>query len=304
MTTHIEWELYRSFLGVLREGSLSGAARSLGVAQPTVGRHVAALEAALGLALFTRSPSGLLPTEAAEALRPAAEAMAHSAAAFERAAASLGDAAGGTQVRGVVRITVSEVFGIEVMPAVLADLRERHPGLVIELALSDRVHDLLQREADIAVRMAPPRQEQLVARRVGTAELGLHAHPDYLARHGTPHSLEALAGHTLIGYDQLTPFLRDAAGRTGIPDRSRFALRTDSNAAQLALMRAGAGIGVCQTQLAARGPALVRVLPQAFSIPLDTWIAMHGDLRDSARCRVTFDALAEGLAAYLDSAAG
>jgi len=299
MTSHIEWELYRSFLGVLREGSLSGAARSLGVAQPTVGRHVAALEAALGLALFTRSPTGLLPTEAAQALRAPAEAMESSASAFERAAASLGEGGASAQVRGVVRISVSEVIGIEVMPAILAGLRERHPGLVIELALSDRVQDLLNREADIAVRMTPPRQEQLVARRVGCAEVGLHAHPGYLEKHGTPATLDDLAGHALIGYDQVTPFVRDAAARTGMPDRGRFTLRTDSNAAQLALIRAGAGIGGCQVRLAERAPRLVRVLPDAFSMRLDTWIAMHGDLRDSARCRVTFDALADGLAGYL-----
>jgi DNA-binding transcriptional LysR family regulator len=302
MTSHIEWELYRSFLGVLREGSLSGAARSLCVAQPTVGRHVAALETALGLALFTRSPMGLLPTEAAKALRAPAEAMESSAAAFERAAAGLGHGAGNERVRGVVRVTVSEVIGIEVMPAILARLSARHPDLAVELVLSDRVQDLLQREADIAVRMTAPRQEQLVARRVGAAVLGLYAHPDYLARHGIPATFADLDGHALIGYDQAPQFVRDAVSRTGLPARSRFGLRTDSNCAQLALIRAGAGIGVCQSRLAERAPALVRVLPEAFGLRLDTWIAMHGDLRDSAPCRVSFDALAEGLAAYLGEA--
>jgi len=293
MSGAIEWELYRSLLGVLREGSLSGAARALGIAQPTVGRHVAALEAALGLALFTRSQTGLIPTEAALALRGHAQAMESTAAALERVAASYGDG-----VRGVVRVTASEVIGIEVLPAVVASLRERHPDLKVELVLSNSVQDLLQREADVAVRMTAPRQDQLVARRVGAIELGLHAGAAYLQRHGTPASLEELGGHVLIGYDRPPPFVRAALRQWPWFAREHIALRTDSDVAQLALIRAGAGIGVCQAALARRTPGLVRLLPEAFALPLDTWVTMHEDLRDSPRCRVTFDALVEALGAH------
>lgn len=289
----IEWELYRTFLGVLREGSLSGAARVLGMAQPTVGRHVAALEAALGLALFTRSPAGLLPTEAALALRPHAQAMESTAAALERTAASYGDG-----VRGVVRVTASEVIGIEVLPPIVAALRERYPDLRVEIVLSNTVQDLLQREADIAVRMARPSQEQLVARRIGAIELGLHASAAYLSRRGTPAGLDDLAGHALIGYDQLPAYGRPLLRRWPQFARDRLALRTDSDVAQLALIRAGAGIGICQVALARRTPGLVRVLPDAFALPLETWVTMHEDQRDSPRCRVTFDALVEGLARH------
>lgn len=294
----VEWELYRSFLGVLREGSLSGAARALGVAQPTVGRHVAALEAALGLVLFTRSQSGFLATEAAQALRVHAEAMESTAAALERAAASYGDG-----VRGVVRVTASEAIGIEVLPPVLAALHARHPDLRVELVLSNEVQDLLRREADVAVRMTRPRQEQLLARRVGAIELGLHAHAGYLARRGMPASLEALAGHSLVGPDRQTPWVREMVKRWPQFARERLALRADSDVAQLALMRAGAGIGVCQVALARRMPGLVRVLPDDFGLPLETWVTMHEDLRDSPRCRVTFDALAEALARHAEAQA-
>ena len=200
MTSTIPWEWYRTLLAVLREGSLSGAARALGITQPTVGRHVAALETALGQVLFTRSQTGLLPTDAALALRAHAEAMDSTAASLERAAAGLAD--DGDLVRGVVRIAASEMVGIEVLPPVLAGLREAHPGLAIELVLSDRVQDLLHREADVAVRMTPPQQDQLVARHVGRIELGMHARPDYLARHGVPATLDDLRTHTLVGFDQ------------------------------------------------------------------------------------------------------
>jgi len=293
MKSTIQWELYRSFLAVLGEGSLSGAARMLGIAQPTVGRHVAALEAAFGLALFTRSQTGLLPTEAALALLPHARAMESTAATLERTAASHG---GG--VRGTVRVTASEVIGVEVIPAVIATLRERYPELKVELVLSNDIQDLLQREADVAVRMARPRQQQLVARHVGSVELGLHATEGYLARHGTPANLAELSTHALIGYDQATAFVREALSRWPQFHREYLALRTDSDLAQLALIRAGTGIGICQTALARGTPGLIRVLPDEFTMPLETWVTMHEDLRDSPRCRATFDALVDALSLH------
>jgi len=291
----IGWELVRSYLGVLQEGSLSGAARALDVTQPTVGRHIAALEQALGLTLFTRSQQGLLPTEAALALRPHAEAMGHSAAALVRAASSHGDG-----VRGTVRVTASEVMGAEVLPPILARLQAAHPALKVELVLSNRVQDLLQREADIAVRMTEPRQDALVARRVGQVALGLHAHPRYLEAHGTPGTLADLRQHRLIGFDAETPFVRSAQKAVPAWLRDHFAVRSDSDLAQLAFIRAGGGIGVCQVGLARRAPALVHLLPGEFGLALDTWVVMHEDLRASPRCKCTFDALLQGLQQYVD----
>ncbi|OMR11635.1 LysR family transcriptional regulator [Burkholderia pseudomallei] len=295
MGSEIGWELYRSFLGVLREGSLSGAARALGLTQPTVGRHVAALEAALRVPLFTRSSSGLMPTDVALALRAHAEAMESTADALARAATSFGE-----DVRGVVRISASDVVGVEVLPPIVARLRQRHPALTVELALTNRVQDLLRREADIAVRMTRPGQTQLIARHIGGIELGLHAHRDYLARRGTPRDAGELVRHALIGHDRPTAFIRQIAKSFPGFDRGAFALRTDSDLAQLALICCGAGIGACQAALAKRDPALVRVLPKAFAGRLDMWVTMHEDLRGSPRCRAAFDALAEGLDAYVD----
>lgn len=298
MTSNIGWELYRSFLGVLREGSLSGAARALGITQPTAGRHVAALEKALGVVLFTRSQVGLMPTEVALALQTHAEAMESTAASLERAATSQGEG-----VRGVVRISASEVIGVEVLPPIVARLREQHPALKVELVSTNRVQDLLRREADIAVRMVRPKQEQLVARRIGQIELGFHARKEYLLRHGTPRRMEELAGHAVIGYDQPSAFVRNAGKALQGYGREAFSLRTDSDLAQLALIRAGAGIGICQVGLARRNEALIRVLPRTFSMKLETWVTMHEDLRNSPRCRAAFDTLVEGLQHYIGSQA-
>ncbi|GGB42021.1 LysR family transcriptional regulator [Tistrella bauzanensis] len=292
------WDLYRTFLAVLREGSLSAAARALGLTQPTIGRHVDALEQAVGVQLFTRSLHGLQPTEAALDLKPYAETLAATTAALLRAASGPGD-----RVAGVVRVTASEVVGVEVLPPVVAALQARHPDLVIELELSNALEDLLRRDADIAVRMVVPTQDALVVRRLGVIALGLHAHRHYLDRHGTPMRIEDLARHRVIGFDRETHAIRrmrrGAGSAAGALDRSRFAVRSDSDLAQLAAIRAGCGIGICQVPLAARDPRLVRVLGDAVDLPLETFLAMHETLRDNRRCRVMFDALAQGLMRHI-----
>ncbi|WP_279358218.1 LysR family transcriptional regulator [Methylobacterium indicum] len=290
--TEPSWDHYRAALAVLEEGSLSGAARALGLTQPTLGRQIAALERALGVALFTRSPTGLAPTEAALILAPYARSLKATAAALHRAVAS--EAEG---LSGRVRITASEVVGAEVLPAILAGLHARHPGLAVDVMLSDRMQDLLHRDADIAVRMAPPTQAALVARRVGIIGLGLYGHRRYLAARGRPERPADLDRHSVIGFDAETPFLRGMMRQAPALAAARFAWRSDSTLAQLAAVRAGFGLGACHTALAARDPDLIRVVPEiVWELP--TFVAMHEDLRSLRRCRVTFDALAEGMAAY------
>lgn len=293
MASNPNWELYRSYLSVLQEGSLSGAARALGLAQPTVGRHIEALETSLGLSLFTRSQLGLLPTPAALELKPYAEAMSSSAAALIRAAEGYGE------VKGAVRITASEVIGVEVLPPIIAELQRAHPQLRIELSLTSRVQDLLLREADIAIRMTRPTQDALIAQRVGQVALGMFAHERYLRDRAPPKSMSDLAGHALIGFDEETAFLRNAQKKWPVWRREAFMLRSDSDLAQLAMIRAGAGIGICQVRVAAREPRLTRLLPDQFDFALETWVTMHEDLRHSTRCKVSFDALARGLAQYM-----
>lgn len=288
------WDLYRTFLAVLQEGSLSGAARLLDLKQPTIGRHIDALEGILGVPLFTRSRDGVSATDAALELRPYAENMASLADAITRTASAPLDV-----VRGSIRISASEVVGAEVLPPILTHLRKTYPDLAIELVLSNRADDLLRREADIAVRMFRPKQEALIARRIGDIGLGLHAHQDYLDRQGIPKTMADLRDHTLIGFDKENAFIRSLNGKGITLRREMFAFRTDSDLAQLAAIRAGYGIGVCQTALAQRNPDLVRVLPKTFEFLLETWVVMHEDLRNARRCRVVFDALADGLAGYI-----
>jgi DNA-binding transcriptional LysR family regulator len=192
--------------------------------------------------------------------------------------------------------------GAEVLPPLLPALLAAHPGLQVELALSNRTQDLLRRDADVAVRMVAPTQAALLARKVGTIPVGLYARADYLARTPAPQRPAQLLEHRLIGADQGRGLL-DVLEALGVKASARnFAVRTDSDVAQLGAVRAGLGIGVCQVPLAARDPALVRVL-SALQVPLETWVVMHEDLRRVQRVRVVFEHLVSGLGGYLASGA-
>jgi DNA-binding transcriptional LysR family regulator len=290
----LDWSLYRSFLAVLREKSVSAAARALNLTQPTLARHINALEAAMGSELFTRSQQGLSPTEGALELTPYAESLEANAAAILRTASGLGKAA-----KGTVRISASEIMGAEILPPMLAELRRQHPALEFELALSNTVDNLLRRDADVAVRMVEPAQEALVVKKLGTVSLGLYAHKNYLARTGTPTGFPDLAEHSLIGFDRETPAIRAMRNRVPGADALRFSFRADSDIAQLRAIKAGFGIGICQVGLAKQNPDLVRLLPAAFELKLGVWLAMHENLRATPRCRAVFDGLVASLAEYL-----
>ncbi|MBC9032872.1 LysR family transcriptional regulator [Sphingomonas sp. JC676] len=291
--SQIDWEQQRAFLAAIEEGSLSGAARRLGLAQPTVRVRIEMLENALGTPLFTRSPGGLIPTERGEALREHARAMALASDAFVRSASAAPD-----QVAGTVRVSASDMIAIEALPPILADLATRHPSLVIELSPTNRNEDVLRREADVAVRMVPPNQDALVARRVGVVALGLHAHPAYLAGREIPRHYADLARHRIIGPASDSPVLRSVQEQGFPVGLADFGFRTDSDIAQYAAIRAGLGIGVCQVPLGKRD-GLAHLLPLSFSLDLETWVVCHEDLRNVARVRAVFDALVVGLTAYI-----
>lgn len=288
------WHLYRSLLAVVREGSLSAAARRLKLTQPTIGRHIEELEADLGRALFTRSQTGLSPTPAALAAVPLAEAMEAAAAAVVRAAER-----GGTEAEGTVRITASEVMGCEILPPLLAALRKAHPRITLELALSNRHDNLLRRDADIAVRMGRPTQSALLARRIGEVHLGFYAHKDLLAQRGAPASLDELRRYDLIGFDRDDFSARAVIKGNFDIDRSWFSFRADSDVAQMAAVRAGLGIGVMQVGIARQAADLVPVLADAVSFRLEMWVVMHEDHREDGPVRLVYDGLARALEGWL-----
>ena len=290
-----DWDLYPAFLAVIDAGSLSGAARALKLTQPTIGRQIETLERSLGeVVLFTRSPGGLRPTDAALALKPHAEAMASAAEALLRTASGEAD-----QMRGVVRVTASTCMGAE---------SAAHPDRLPRGASrsDDRTRALQPaggpasaRRPDIAVRTARTDPVGvLTARRYAQSPSGLLAHRRYLQRHGEPATF-ADAAHSSIGFDRNLDLV-DAVKALDLPlRRETFAFRSDSDHAQLAALRAGFGVGACQHGIARRDPNLVPVLEGEFRFDLEVWVAMHEDLKAIKRMRLMFDWLYEGVRAYV-----
>jgi DNA-binding transcriptional LysR family regulator len=292
-----DWALLRSLLAVADAGSLSAAARVLGTSQPTLGRHIRALEAGLGQPLFTRAADGLRPTEAARALVPHARAMREAA---ERLA--LTAAAQGAGLGGVVRITASRIVSHHLIPPILARLRHAHPEIEIELTATDTTENLMFGEADIAVRMYRPTEPEVAARHVADLPMGLFAARSYLDRAGRPENMDALLRLDWVGFDRSDMILRLMAGLGVNVGRNFFATRCDDQLVYWNLVRAGCGVGGMQTGIGDADPALERIADFIALPPMPVWLTVAERLRASPRVRLVLEALDEGFRAPLDPA--
>ncbi len=289
-----DWSLLRSFRAVAETGSLSGAARRLGLSQPTVGRHVHALEKSLGLELFRRTRRGLEPTEDALRILPEAEAMEQAAARLALAAAGRAESLAGT-----VRITASVIVSHFMLPPILARIREALPEVALELVPSDTTENLLLREADIALRMFRPEQPDVITRHVADLQIGLYAASSYLDRAGRPQSREEFLKLDFVGYDRNETIIREM-GRLGISvDRNFFPLRCDDQAAHWQMVRAGCGVGGMQTIIGDPDPLVERLMPDLPLARIPLWLAAPSALRNSARIRRVWDMLTEELRALI-----
>jgi DNA-binding transcriptional LysR family regulator len=288
--TNFDWTLVRSFLAVLDAGSLMGAARRLGAQQPTLSRHVAELEAQLGLPLFERTGRGVVPTAAALAVADAARQMQDGAEQLGRSLQRQREATSGT-----VRISTSAVAAVWLLPPVLAALQQAEPGIQVELVASNALSNLLRREADIAVRMVRPAQASLVARKLGDISIVAAAHDSYLARAGTPRQPADLLQHTLIGFDREDGIVRGFAALGYAMAREQFALRTDDQVAYGRLVAAGAGIGFVAHYNVVQWPGVRTLLPMLKIPTLPCWLAVHREIRGNPVVRRVYDFLAEAL---------
>lgn len=294
MNMMTDWTLWRSFAAVAENGSLSAAARALGLSQPTLGRHIEALETVLGAQLFRRTASGFVPSElglrAFEPVRKAAEALAE---------AELVAAGTSAALEGCVRITASVVTSHYTLPPMLRTLRDEFPSLSFELVPSDSPENLLLREADIAVRMFRPTQLDLITRKVGETPIIPCAHQSYLKARGIPTCPEDLAAHELLGFDR-SDVLINAAKQMGFAlRREDFHVRCDSQSALWQLAQAGLGITFAQKNLVAEAPGMV-MLDLPIPIPsLEVWLTSHRELHAARRIRAVYDRLGELLSAWL-----
>ncbi len=295
----LDWDDLRSFLVIAREGSLSAAARTLGVRQSTMGRRLAALEARAGVRLLQKTPRGYVPTPAGEAARREAERMEQAALAAERAVT-------GRDVRpeGEVRLTTVESLAAELLVPALARFKESYPGITVTLITDRRTLSLAAREADLAVRLARPRGAELLIRKVGFLSFGLYASPGYLARNGVPNPDEGGAGHRLILMEEdvsLYPEIVHLAERF---PRAGIGMRSNSRYVHREACAAGLGIA-CLAHYLAAGAGLAQ-LPGG-PAARELWLAQHRDTRHTLRIRALAEALAGGLrraAGRLAGAAG
>lgn len=291
--TEIDWNLIKSFVAVAESGSLSAAARKLSASQPTLGRHIGELEQALGVTLFRRGRHGYELTEAGSTLFERGKAVSEQASAFSLLALGSVEA-----IEGTVRIAASEVVAAYVLPEMTMRLGIEEPGIEVEIVASNQVENLLRRDADIAIRMVKPAQNELMARRVCDIELCACAAKSYLDRRGRPLKPADLVDHDLVGFDRGDEIIRGFT-QHGIPvTRSSFRFRADNQIVLWEAVRAGNGIGLGQEPLADRDPLIEKVLPDLPLPVLPVWLAMHRDVRTSVRIRRVVDFLHEELKRY------
>jgi DNA-binding transcriptional LysR family regulator len=296
-----DWSLWRSFEAVVAEGSLSAAARKVNLSQPTLGRHIDALERDLGVTLFDRTLNGFKPTEAAlklyEPVKTAQQALANARNIAEGQ---------NEQLSGTVRITASQVFMHYSLPKMLKTIRHDYPAIALEFVPTDTAENLLLREADIAIRMFRPTQLDLITKHIGEIPIVFCAHEDYLRQRGTPQHLKQLFDHDLIGLDRSDLIIRTARDMALFADRSQrqlqrtdFVLRSDSQTMMWEMLRAGLGIGFAQISLVAQTPGMMQILPDVSLPPLPIWLTTHRELFTSRRIRVIYDALATQLGTHV-----
>ena len=288
--TQLDWNRIRAFLATAEAGSLSAAARALGLTQPTLGRQIAALERELGVVLFERAGRGLVLTPTAGALLDHVRMMGEAAGRLALAATGQSQ-----RIEGPIRITATEACAAHILPPIITRLRAAHPGITVEIRATDRTADLLRREADIAIRNFDPREPELIARKVGEDRGRPYATPGYLGKLGHPRAWDNLAQAAFVGFGEASGFI-EGMRALGLPvTAQQVPIQVDSHLVHWELVKQGAGIGF-NTEAVGDAEALVcRVLPDAAPIVFPIWLVTHRELHTSRRVRVVFDLLSDAL---------
>lgn len=277
-----DWNDLRYLLAIARTGTLTSAARELGVEHTTVGRRLAALESALGTRLFTRGPDGFVPTSAAREIVPLAEEIATRIDAIDRRVS--GEDA---RIEGIVRVTTSEALSGYLVKQFVS-LRERHPQLVVEILSGNRAFDLMRGEADLAVRVREVDEPGLVVRKLGVAGWSMYAAPAYVERKGAPATPEALHGHEIIGFDKSMGAVPGALWLDEHGKDAQVVMRGNSIVAVLNAAILGLGVTVLPCFMADAEPALQRITPRVLGAR-DVFLVVHPDLTKVAKVRTVMD---------------
>ena len=287
-----DWNRARAFLVTAEEGSLSAAARALGMAQPTLGRQVDALEAELGVVLFERVGRGLTLTPSGLELLDHVRAMGDAAGRVSLAAA------GQTQsIEGRVSIAASEIYAAYILPPIIAKLRQIEPGIEIEIVASNAPSDLRRREADIALRNFRPTEPDLIARKIRDVPARLYATPAYIEKIGNPRTPADLSNADFINIDDSDMLMKAFNGMGMSLTKRNFPLLTENYFVMWALVKQGIGIGVLDGNIGDAEPSVCRVLPDLDPLIFPIWLVAHREVNTSRRIRMVFDLLASELRA-------
>ena len=285
-----DWNRARGFLVTAEEGSLSAAARALGMAQPTLGRQVDALEQELGVVLFERVGRGLTLTPSGVDLLDHVRSMGEAANRVSLAAAGQSNA-----IEGHVCIAASEVYAAHLLPAILVKLRNMEPGITVEVVTSNSPSDLRRREADIAIRNFRPTEPDLIARKISEVPARLYASPEYLKRIGNPQKPYDLQGADFISIDGSGMFLKGLQSMGFNLSDDNFPILTENYLVMWEFVKNGLGIGILDGNIGDAEPKVVRVLPDLEPMMFPIWLVAHRELSTSRRIRRVYDLLAKEL---------
>lgn len=285
-----DWNHLRAFLETAETGSLSAAARKLGLTQPTLSRQVAAIEQSLGVTLFERTGQAMVPTEAGLSLLEHARTMGSAAEELALAASGQSQA-----VEGLVSISASDAVATWLLPPVLQRLRTKAPGITVEVVTSNALSDLRRREADIAIRHVRPDQPDLIGKLLYESSAGFYASLEWVRRHGHPRTAAEALQHDFIGVDRVGRY-QELLAQHGLPlESAQFTVLSENSVTAWMLVQKGLGIGVMMEEVAQLTPDVVRVLDDIKPVRFPVWLVTHRELRTARRIRIVFDLLAQML---------
>jgi len=289
-TQNYDWNLIKSFLAVLDMGTLSAAAKTLDISQPTLTRHINELEGSLGILLFERGRNGATPTSGAMVIADHAREINVANQALRLSATGKSE-----ELHGTIRITASQIVATYLLPNILAKFLNTAPEISVELVATDRVENLNERDADIAIRMVRPEKSDLIARKVNEIGLGVYASTDYLKQRPSVNTPADLDHHRVIGYDNDERIIAGMAEVGIYIDRNYFRFRCDDQVTCWQALCEGVGVGFAPNYLAAKNSSLVHIAENISIPPLPVWIVTHKQIKTNRRIRMVFDFLATQL---------
>lgn len=287
---NFDWNRARAFYAAAEKKSFSAAAESLNVTQSTLGRQVAALEQELGVILFERIGKGVEITPSGLELFDCVKEMA--AAANKLSLVASGKS---MELSGKVAITSTEAAAAYILPSFIEQMRQDQPSITIEIVASNKSKDLRRREADIAIRNHPTTHADLIEKKIKTTNAYIYAHTNFIKKYGPTFKYDALEGIPFVGVPNNSRWV-EALNELGLKvDDSNFPITTENHLVHWSIVKQGIAIGVMPEIAALKEQNIVRVFPDLPSLPIDTWVVTHRELKTSRKIRFVFDNLVKYL---------